>query len=85
MNYAESILELVGNTPLLRLSRVVGDVKPPQRQHVLVLRPLAAHELDLESLLLEEPLFVGGEDRNVVVGTENHLVTVHRRIVRAQA
>jgi cystathionine beta-synthase len=28
MNYAETILELVGHTPLLRLRRVAGDVKP---------------------------------------------------------
>ena len=36
MKYAESILDLVGNTPLVRLSRVTGDLGPVDRQPLLL-------------------------------------------------
>jgi cystathionine beta-synthase len=36
MQYAESILELVGNTPLVRISRLTRDVGPPERQPLLL-------------------------------------------------
>ena len=36
MQYAESILELVGHTPLVRISRLTRDVAPPDRQPLLL-------------------------------------------------
>jgi cystathionine beta-synthase len=36
MEYAESILELVGNTPLVRLSRVTRDLGPKERQPLIL-------------------------------------------------
>jgi cystathionine beta-synthase len=36
MRYAESILDLVGNTPLVRLSRVTRDLGPAERQPLLL-------------------------------------------------
>jgi cystathionine beta-synthase len=36
MRYAESVLDLVGNTPLVRLSRVTGDLGPLDRQPTLL-------------------------------------------------
>src|SRR6187397_3048483 len=36
MQYAESILELVGNTPLVRLSRVLRDLGPEERQPLVL-------------------------------------------------
>ena len=36
MQYAESILELVGNTPLVRLTRVTRDLGPADRQPLLL-------------------------------------------------
>jgi cystathionine beta-synthase len=36
MQYAESILELVGNTPLVRISRLTRDAGPPERQPLLL-------------------------------------------------
>ena len=36
MHYAESILDLVGNTPLLRISRVTRDLGPRERQPLLL-------------------------------------------------
>ncbi|HEU5225447.1 MAG TPA: pyridoxal-phosphate dependent enzyme, partial [Actinomycetota bacterium] len=36
MQYAESILELVGHTPLVRISRLTRDVAPPERQPLLL-------------------------------------------------
>jgi cystathionine beta-synthase len=36
MQYAESILELVGNTPLVRISRLTRDVAPADRQPLLL-------------------------------------------------
>ena len=44
---------------------VVRDVEAAEREHVLVLRPLALHQLDLEPLLLEEALLDRGEDRRL--------------------
>ena len=45
--------------------QVVRHVEPPQRQRVLVRRPLAPHQLNLEPLFFEETLFDGGEDRGL--------------------
>ncbi len=36
MEYAESILDLVGNTPLVRLSHVTGDLGPTDRQPLIL-------------------------------------------------
>jgi hypothetical protein len=36
MQYAESILELVGDTPLVRLTRVTRDLGPVERQPLLL-------------------------------------------------
>src|SRR6185503_1807206 len=36
MQYAESILDLVGDTPLVRLSRVTADLGPRERQPLLL-------------------------------------------------
>ena len=36
MQYAESILDLVGNTPLVRISRVTRDLGPSERQPLLL-------------------------------------------------
>ena len=36
MQYAESILDLVGNTPLVRISRVIRDLGPRDRQPLLL-------------------------------------------------
>jgi cystathionine beta-synthase len=36
MRYAQSILDLVGDTPLVRLSRVIADLGPPERQPLLL-------------------------------------------------
>ena len=36
MHYAESILDLVGNTPLVRLTRVTRDLGPAERQPLLL-------------------------------------------------
>src|SRR6476659_4178358 len=36
MHYAESILDLVGDTPLVRLSRFTADLGPPERQPLLL-------------------------------------------------
>ena len=36
MQYAESILDLVGDTPLVRLSRVTADLGPVDRRPVLL-------------------------------------------------
>jgi cystathionine beta-synthase len=36
MHYAESILDLVGNTPLVRITRVVRDLGPLERQPLLL-------------------------------------------------
>ena len=36
MQYAESILDLVGNTPLVRLTRVTRDLGPADRQPLLL-------------------------------------------------
>src|SRR5919108_6500541 len=36
MRYVESVLDLVGDTPLVRLSRVVSDLGPPGRQPLLL-------------------------------------------------
>ncbi len=36
MQYAESILDLVGGTPLVRISRVTRDLGPPDRQPLLL-------------------------------------------------
>jgi cystathionine beta-synthase len=36
MEYAQSILDLVGNTPLVRLTRVTGDLGPADRQPLIL-------------------------------------------------
>jgi cystathionine beta-synthase len=36
MEYADSILDLVGETPLVRLSRVTGELGPPSEQPLLL-------------------------------------------------
>jgi cystathionine beta-synthase len=36
MRYAESVLELVGNTPLVRIQRILSDLGPPERQPLLL-------------------------------------------------
>jgi len=36
MRYAESILDLVGGTPLVRISRVIGDLGPEERRPLLL-------------------------------------------------
>ncbi|HYH93921.1 MAG TPA: pyridoxal-phosphate dependent enzyme, partial [Candidatus Saccharimonadales bacterium] len=36
MPYAESILDLVGNTPLVRITRVTRDLGPLERQPLLL-------------------------------------------------
>jgi cystathionine beta-synthase len=36
MDYAGSILDLIGNTPLVRLTRVTRDLGPPERQLVIL-------------------------------------------------
>src|SRR6186997_2145575 len=36
MHYADSILELVGNTPLVRISRLTRDIAPLERQPLLL-------------------------------------------------
>jgi cystathionine beta-synthase len=36
MQYAESILDLVGDTPLVRLTRVTRDLGPPERQPLIL-------------------------------------------------
>jgi cystathionine beta-synthase len=36
MQYAESVLDLVGHTPLVRISRVTRDLGPPERQPLLL-------------------------------------------------
>jgi cystathionine beta-synthase len=36
LEYAESILDLMGNTPLVRLSRVTRDIGPPERQPLIL-------------------------------------------------
>ncbi len=36
MDYAESILDLVGNTPLVRLTRVTRELGPPERQPLIL-------------------------------------------------
>src|SRR4029077_20038804 len=36
MHYAESILDLVGGTPLVRISRLTRDLGPPDRQPLLL-------------------------------------------------
>src|SRR5690242_14573661 len=36
MHYADSILELVGNTPLVRISRLIRDIGPIERQPLLL-------------------------------------------------
>jgi len=36
MQFAESILDLVGRTPLVRLSRITRDLGPPERQPLLL-------------------------------------------------
>jgi len=36
MRYAESILDLVGHTPLVRISRLTGDLGPTERQPLLL-------------------------------------------------
>ena len=55
--------------PLLnRLEQVhdqmIGDVKPAQRKNVFVCRPVAFHQLDVESLLLEETILDRAEYRS---------------------
>src|SRR5687767_4053497 len=36
MEYAESILDLMGNTPLVRLSRITRDLGPAARQPLIL-------------------------------------------------
>jgi cystathionine beta-synthase len=36
MEYAESILDLVGNTPLVRLSRITRELGPRDRQPLIL-------------------------------------------------
>src|SRR5215475_8651129 len=36
MRYAESVLDLVGHTPLVRLTRITRDLGPPDRQPLLL-------------------------------------------------
>ena len=36
MQYAETILDLVGNTPLVRLTRVTRDLGPVERQPLIL-------------------------------------------------
>ena len=36
MRYVESVLDLVGNTPLVRLSRITRDIGPADRQPLLL-------------------------------------------------
>jgi cystathionine beta-synthase len=36
MRYVESVLDLVGNTPLVRLSRITRDLGPADRQPLLL-------------------------------------------------
>ena len=36
MDYAESILDLVGNTPLLRINRITRDLGPADRQPLML-------------------------------------------------
>jgi cystathionine beta-synthase len=36
MRYAESVLDLVGNTPLVRIRRILSDLGPPERQPLLL-------------------------------------------------
>ncbi|MFZ5853248.1 MAG: hypothetical protein ACOYXS_01945, partial [Chloroflexota bacterium] len=36
MEYANSILELIGRTPLVRLSRVTADLGPAERQPLIL-------------------------------------------------
>jgi cystathionine beta-synthase len=36
MHYAESVLDLVGNTPLVRISRIIRDLGPSDRQPLLL-------------------------------------------------
>ena len=44
---------------------VMRDVVTAEREHVLVFRPLAFHERDVEPFLLEEALLDRGEDRRL--------------------
>ncbi len=36
MRYAESVLDLVGNTPLVRITRITRDLGPQDRQPLLL-------------------------------------------------
>ena len=45
--------------------QVMGDVEPAEREHILVVRPLAFHHLDFETLLLEESFLDRAEDRRL--------------------
>ena len=42
---------------------MMRDVVAAEREHVLVIRPFAFHEADVEPFFLEEAFFDGGEDR----------------------
>ena len=44
MQYAESILDLVGHTPLVRLSRVLRDLGPAARQPLEACRSIRCRE-----------------------------------------
>ena len=44
---------------------VMRDVEAAEREHILVFRPLAFHQFDIESLLLEETILDRAENRRL--------------------
>jgi hypothetical protein len=44
--------------------QVMRDVKAAQGEHIFVLRPLAADQLDVEAFFFEKALFDGGKNRS---------------------
>ena len=64
---------------------MVRDVVAAEREHVLVFAPLAFHELDLETFLLEKSLLDRGENRRLAGDADvadAHLGQTVRRFLR---
>src|SRR6266498_856359 len=58
--------------------QMMGHVESAQRQHVLVVRPLALDQRNVQAFLFEEPFFDGGENRRLTSEADVADAYLHR-------
>src|SRR2546421_5196707 len=57
---------------------MMGHVEPSQRQHILVISPLALYQADIQTLLLEEALLDRAENRGFARQADVTHADLHR-------